>query len=189
MNFDSDIYDFNPRPPRGGRQQVRLPYPAPKPISIHAPREGGDLGAEHDLCPLLHISIHAPREGGDDVIRAYPSLYEVFQSTPPARGATFSTPTVMPGGIFQSTPPARGATPRSVPPSIRYSQTISIHAPREGGDHRNTPEVLCRLYFNPRPPRGGRPAGKLVRSASYNFNPRPPRGGRLRLFCLCDILT
>ena len=34
-------------------------------ISIHAPREGGDLGAEHDLCPLLHISIHAPREGGD----------------------------------------------------------------------------------------------------------------------------
>ena len=33
---------------------------------------------------------------------------------------------------------------------------ISIHAPREGGDHY-LPEVLDRgSYFNPRPPRGGR---------------------------------
>ena len=29
------------------------------------PPARGATGAEHDLCPLLHISIHAPREGGD----------------------------------------------------------------------------------------------------------------------------
>ena len=37
-----------------------------------------------------------------------------------------------------------------------YSDMISIHAPREGGDA--LPDVLTTstLHFNPRPPRGGR---------------------------------
>ena len=34
------------------------------PISIHAPREGGDLPWMRPWWSLL-ISIHAPREGGD----------------------------------------------------------------------------------------------------------------------------
>ena len=33
-------------------------------ISIHAPREGGDLGDALDVA-YSGISIHAPREGGD----------------------------------------------------------------------------------------------------------------------------
>ena len=33
-------------------------------ISIHAPREGGDVLRGRSL-ELSHISIHAPREGGD----------------------------------------------------------------------------------------------------------------------------
>ena len=33
-------------------------------ISIHAPREGGDIGSVLHL-PRIIISIHAPREGGD----------------------------------------------------------------------------------------------------------------------------
>ena len=39
-------------------------------ISIHAPREGGDLL----ICYLsgeIRISIHAPREGGDPTIAGY----------------------------------------------------------------------------------------------------------------------
>ena len=55
-------------------------------ISIHAPREGGD---RPPCLKLLHIfiSIHAPREGGD-AARKYPFATRIFQSTPPARGAT-----------------------------------------------------------------------------------------------------
>ena len=34
------------------------------------------------------ISIHAPREGGDTQIPAFTSDTSIFQSTPPARGAT-----------------------------------------------------------------------------------------------------
>ena len=56
--------DFNPRPPRGGRLPVTLPYPHFSSISILAPREGGDFFA---IFLLLFgvISILAPREGGD----------------------------------------------------------------------------------------------------------------------------
>ena len=34
-------------------------------ISIHAPREGGDLKKEVETVKAAGISIHAPREGGD----------------------------------------------------------------------------------------------------------------------------
>ena len=80
----------------------------------------------------------------------------IFQSTPPARGATHKekslsrivknfNPRPPRGGRrvltgvfalwllrFQSTPPARGATTGKV---LIFSEiVISIHAPREGGD-------------------------------------------------------
>ena len=78
-------------------------------MSIHAPREGGD--ATHDnKGNTKNISIHAPREGGDIILRI---------------GATFCM-------IFQSTPPARGATVLMA--ALLSSLGISIHAPREGGD-------------------------------------------------------
>ena len=56
-------------------------------ISIHAPREGGDIDIPN-YQTNDSISIHAPREGGDDIcIQNIPTLCK-FQSTPPARGAT-----------------------------------------------------------------------------------------------------
>ena len=39
------------------------------------------------------------------------------------------------------------------------SGPISIHALREEGDRRVVPLFGLTLYFYPRPPRGGRPAG------------------------------
>ena len=56
--------NFNPRPPRGGRRQMVRLSMAASDISIHAPREGGDLFPPA-LLPGSAISIHAPREGGD----------------------------------------------------------------------------------------------------------------------------
>jgi len=56
----------------------------------------------------------------------------MFQSTPPARGATnrpSDNELIM---EFQSTPPARGATESNRQPSIGC--LVSIHAPRAGGD-------------------------------------------------------
>ena len=79
---------FNPRPPRGGRRcksrkgrEEQPGFQSTPPargataalglagtyayISIHAPREGGDLPRPGDGTRNRPISIHAPREGGD----------------------------------------------------------------------------------------------------------------------------
>ena len=57
-------------------------------ISIHAPREGGDLHQEYHRAVHSDISIHAPREGGDAWLFSALMQPQQFQSTPPARGAT-----------------------------------------------------------------------------------------------------
>ena len=57
-----------------------------------------------------------------------------FQSTPPARGATSTLwQKEILTHTFQSTPPARGAT--SCGSFLKPKTSISIHAPREGGDY------------------------------------------------------
>ena len=149
----------------------------------------------------MRISIHAPREGGD--ISAVPchATQGNFNPRPPRGGRPWiSSEAYCMGFIFQSTPPARGATGRKA--ILRGRQYISIHAPREGGDRRSSVECFAVDNFNPRPPRGGRPykprsertkrefqstppaRGATSSSGgsdggSGDFNPRPPRGGRL----------
>ena len=131
MAVDIKVNDFNPRPPRGGRQNN-------KQVGPH---------------------------------------FQVFQSTPSARRATTA------GGGLESV------------------EGISMHALREVGDHARRWSVKGAGYFNPRPPRGGRPNCRRWWSAwqgisihalreegdqprfcsiltKFNFNPRPPRGGR-----------
>ena len=54
-------------------------------ISIHAPREGGDMPWLKNL-PLFRISIHAPREGGDIAVTTSPRLVSNFNPRPPRGG-------------------------------------------------------------------------------------------------------
>ena len=122
------------------------------------------------------ISIHAPREGGDRSASAGSAAAGRFQSTPPARGATGVC--CIHGGpsVFQSTPPARGATLATV--FALAVSSISIHAPREGGDF--TVYLYCRLYeeyFNPRPPRGGRLDQDILQCWKNKISIHAPREG------------
>ena len=152
------IFDFNPRPPRGGRRQE-----SGMPVRIH------------------QISIHVLREE-DDLL-------------PPNR--EFQIP------LFQSTSSARRTT--QLFPVQAKALPISIHVLREEDDRLKSIMQRWHGYFNPRPPRGGRPpaeitvpsfvrisihvlreeddlAGYSAGRSCYHFNPRPPRGGRqLRL--------
>ena len=57
-------------------------------ISIHAPREGCDRGADIAATEPVYISIHAPREGCDLLFAPYDITRNKFQSTHPVRGAT-----------------------------------------------------------------------------------------------------
>ena len=150
----------------------------PAHISIHAPREGGDPVR---ICGSnswpAHISIHAPREGGDLFrLRGICGLL-LFQSTPPARGATPRIPFLEYLGVFQSTPPARGATVMSW--TTAEAMGISIHAPREGGDCWQMTGRRRKEVFQSTPPARGATGANTWRGWSCgNFNPRPPRGGR-----------
>ena len=114
---------------------------------------GGDAGDARSA-RVGWVSIHAPRVGGD----------------PDSAGST------TPVGVFQSTPPAWGATGDY----SRYNDLwgVSIHAPRVGGDSCAADFQRSGNRFNPRPPRGGRPRSFSSSSLAYGFNPRPPRGGR-----------
>ena len=56
--------------------------------------------------------------------------------------------------MFQSTPPAREATERVE--DAAEAVTVSIHAPREGGDAVLPHDGVPKRRFNPRPPRGRR---------------------------------
>ena len=56
---------FQSTPPARGATLDTLLTKVVFPISIHAPREGGDQ-ADSTQPYSITISIHAPREGGDD---------------------------------------------------------------------------------------------------------------------------
>ena len=66
------MYNFYPRPPRGGRRSCLMISGVAKAISIHALREEGDLCDVADLRVHIIISIHALREEGDKLPSAPP---------------------------------------------------------------------------------------------------------------------
>ena len=100
-----------------------------------------------------------------------------FQSTPPARGATVYGNTPIATNEFQSTPPARGATCNVG--RKRVPRTVSIHAPRAGGDGFMITTDNTGLVSIHAPRAGGDALGDARCRNVGSFNPRPPRGGRL----------
>ena len=88
----------------------------------------------------------------------------MFQSALPARGATLAAAGAVAWVLlFQSALPARGATPAQAVELV--GRTVSIRAPRAGSDGTPPPITPRVIGFNPRSPRGERPA-----------RPRPPGG-------------
>ena len=59
-----------------------------------------------------------------------------FNPRPPRGGRLYLWPLCLPVWVFQSTPPARGATGQDR--QKKQAGDISIHAPREGGDTKVT---------------------------------------------------
>ena len=171
---------FNPRPPRGGRPDLRAGQGPRSEISIHALREEGDPFPAATATSEINFNPRPPR-GGRRSCAACGRISSVFQSTPSARRATkairslflprsYFNPRPPRGGrqsfggfmlfckLFQSTPSARRAT--RVGFCRASAGMISIHALREEGDSAGAIVPAFFLYFNPRPPRGGRPLRK-----------------------------
>ena len=168
--------NFNPRPPRGGRLNRLAPITPGTSISIHAPREGGDGNGVFGYC-IIRISIHAPREGGDLRFQADGPGLIIFQSTPPARGATASHLLCNSCCSYFNPRPPRGGR-RSVCAPRYGCAYFNPRPPRGGRPHESQHRRNTHYHFNPRPPRGGRRAERVYKEPDGYFNPRPPRGGR-----------
>ena len=123
--------DFNPRSPHGERRFPGDPNGSAAEFQSTLPARGATVPASsavsttnyfnprspHGERPRVRdaptravvISIHAPRTGSD-CTRCEECQDAAFQSTLPARGATYRVIGGMGGRGFQSTLPARGAT-------------------------------------------------------------------------------
>ena len=190
--------NFYPRPPRGGRHRQHLPWRTDQDFYPRPPR-GGRRSTPRVRGDAADISIHALREEGDTSRSSRRRWWSYFYPRPPRGGRRFSSAARARSKKFLSTPSARRATNAEL---VRlWDDLISIHALREEGDLDATLAITCRMYFYPRPPRGGRPpsarpsavmerisihalreegdvAGADPGRHFWNFYPRPPRGGR-----------
>ena len=123
-------------------------------ISIHAPREGSDLGCSRSPQPGQPISIHAPREGSDHEVRPDTTLVRLFQSTLPVRGATIARVRYGYDLAISIHAPREGS-------DLLYlaigqgPQGISIHAPREGSDLHGVHQPPAALDISIHAPREG----------------------------------
>ena len=189
---------FQSTPPaRGATEKIDCPYSGLI-ISIHAPREGGDITRETKE-EAIAISIHAPREGGDRPPHQAGAGGRGFQSTPPARGATrmprrmqqtgdiISIHAPREGGdlsrpefsascsIFQSTPPARGAT---IPTSGNdWLQIFQSTPPARGATHTLSTKILTLLVFQSTPPARGATIAPPFLVQQQNISIHAPREG------------
>ena len=129
-------------------------------ISIHAPREGGDITFTSITTAFLPISIHAPREGGDSV-EVVQNIYANISIHAPREGGDYKILTLFKIHRISIHAPREGGDFSNVAVGEAL-WCISIHAPREGGDFRLCLLVHIVHHFNPRPPRGGRRRSRSV---------------------------
>ena len=101
----------------------------------------------------MAISIHAPREGGDGGNHPPSHRQTDFNPRPPRGGRLQTAQLIAQPALFQSTPPARGATARGGYTNIWMH--ISIHAPREGGDDRVATFGIADIRISIHAPREG----------------------------------
>ena len=172
------IQNFYPRPPRGGRPRGRLI----RPISNRAflstsPARGTTLRFGYTRI-AYNISIHVPREGDDQRRAGQHSQRSHFYPRPPRGGRHRCLKATRASlSLFLSTSPARGTTATAMPGGTETK--ISIHVPREGDDDRRG-EIHQRpgVFLSTSPARGTTAATSPHPGLGSNFYPRPPRGGR-----------
>jgi len=87
--------------------------------------------------------------------------------------------------MFQSAPPAKGAT---LVNGLEAGHVgVSIRAPREGGDIRSPRFPTSLRCFNPRPPRRGRLFADFREEIVLAFQSAPPAKGATRCSAACII--
>ena len=196
------IGSFQSTLPARGATFFKLPRCYDKSISIHAPRTGSDPASASRPAAAGAISIHAPRTGSDTLVKLWSGAELIFQSTLPARGATFffaalkrlsiisihapRTGSDLYRGIhggcngqFQSTLPARGATDGELTVQT-CTRTFQSTLPARGATSRTRRRCWKTQNFNPRSPHGERPTSVATVLPSTLFQSTLPARGATR---------
>ena len=127
-------------------------------ISIHAPRTGSDLICRSDLPTISDFNPRSPHGERLLALRRF-AFNPRFQSTLPARGATFCSSNAVAAVIFQSTLPARGATASSSPTGWKPTN-FNPRSPH-GERLRRSSDKCARIVFQSTlPARGATCAGR-----------------------------
>ena len=179
---------FNPRSPHGerpGRRRQKVVGRADfNPRSPHGERQRPRAADAHGS----HFNPRSPHGERRDP-GFYESWDEIFQSTLPARGATWRAPAsmVLPSR-FQSTLPARGATgtASSSPGSNTYFNPRSPHGERPAILPQ---QAVLGSYFNPRSPHGERLFKSYYQAWSFDISIHAPRTGSDAQVCRGTIST
>ena len=153
--FPCKLY-FYPRPPRGGRRELRR-TPVSDTSFLFTPSARRATSNTAPYASMMDDFYPRPPRGGRPFWKSCLSFSSSnFYPRPPRGGRPGTRHS---GGTllskFLSTPSERRATlaGAEIPPP---AQNISIHALREEGDAMTARAALKRRYFYPRPPRGGR---------------------------------
>ena len=176
--------DFNPLPPHGGRLYYNSPLPSGEDISIHSLHTEGDRipGSHlHNRCNFNPLPPHGGRPA--DELQQWGE--RVFQSTPSTRRETSLIHTIRNKPFisihslhtegdhtdsddagnekaFQSTPSTRRETQEE---ADRQGITLFQSTP---STRRETCFIawsgICKFYFNPLPPHGGRLRSMIIPS-------------------------
>ena len=194
------IFHFNRRSPHGERQGLTLKAVRKEIFQSTLPARGAT--SSDKIASLRRtISIHAPRTGSDAKGRTLEGCAKYFNPRSPHGERLSRDGHKMSELIFQSTLPARGATfpgwfspirmghfnPRS-PHGERHETLlqrgwfteISIHAPRTGSDSKARERIIDGEISIHAPRTGSDLMLSGYFYSHYNFNPRSPHGERRR---------
>ena len=92
---------------------------------------------------MIRISIHAPARGATICKSSSDGFIFLFQSTPPARGATPNGRSCHILGYISIHAPREGGD--AIHLLLKLIEDISIHAPREGGDSKDA-QFYLRIF-------------------------------------------
>ena len=167
---------FYPRPPRGGRLgTVAVTTGDDLFLSTPSARRATRFCA--DDIPLYKISIHALREEGDLMSRPMERCHSYFYPRPPRGGRL-----VIDGGAaVRNRISIHALREEGDTLATHQDQTlfISIHALREEGDAQTKLDIAKQAQFLSTPSaRRATKGAQLLRARRLYFYPRPPRGGR-----------
>ena len=107
---------------------------------------------------------------------AYATAHNLFQSTLPVRGATYTAPD---NSLFIeiSIHAPRAGSDKICKFKIQYLFVISIHAPRAGSDVRAKEQLFILMNFNPRSPCGERRYNSFQIISTIKISIHAPRAG------------